>query len=398
MSRTIAITSGKGGVGKTNISVNLALSLSRKGHRVCLFDADLGLANINILLGLEPETTLVDVVKGGSNFTDIMMEYEGVTILPGSSGVEELADLSPSDSERLLQSFASLGNHDFILFDTSAGVSRDVVAFCLSSSEVLLVITPEPTSLTDAYALLKILLLNGFSGQTRVVLNQCKNIETAQTVYRKFKAATSKHLNTEVSALGVIFEDAKVTSAVQEQKALLSMFPDSKAAKCIEKLADRLLAEDTEDLEHPDMGSFWKKCLGLFSRPLHLKGPKPPAGQNERTASPRMDQPEKEVDQPHREEEAKIDAPEKTGEKRDVRDAVRPLKENETDLKEPLIRSIISVSEELKRLRRTIEKGNGNGAGRDAGGKAIVSTPIRLDLEAFLEQKLKDPKGTGHAE
>ncbi|HDZ23313.1 MAG TPA: MinD/ParA family protein, partial [Desulfobacteraceae bacterium] len=154
MSRTVAITSGKGGVGKTNISVNLALSLSRKGHKVCLFDADLGLANINILLGLEPESTLVDVVKGTSTLSDIMMEYEGVSIIPGSSGVEELAELSASDREMLLQSFESIGDHDFIFFDTSAGVSRDVVAFCLASSEVLLVITPEPTSLTDAYALL----------------------------------------------------------------------------------------------------------------------------------------------------------------------------------------------------------------------------------------------------
>lgn len=398
MSRTVAITSGKGGVGKTNISVNLALSLSRKGHRVCLFDADLGLANINILLGLEPELTLVDVVKGGHTFSDIMLEYEGVTILPGSSGVEELADLSPSDREKLLQSFASLGEHDFILFDTSAGVSRDVVSFCLASSEVLLVITPEPTSLTDAYALLKILLLNGFSGQTRVVLNQCETIETAQTVYRKFKAAVSKHLNTEVSALGVIFEDAKVTSAVKEQKALLSMFPDSKAAKCIEKLADRLLSEETKDLEHLDMESFWKKCLGLFSGPLNLKGPKPPVLQSKQTVSSRMDQPEKRLDQPHQKKEEKDDAPGKTAEKREVRDTLAPVKGHETDLSGPLIRSIVSVSEELKRLRRAIEKGNGNGAGRASGGKGALSAPIRLDFEGFLERKLKQPKGTEHAE
>lgn len=386
MSRTVAITSGKGGVGKTNISVNLALSLSRKGHQVCLFDADLGLANINILLGLEPDTTLVDVVKGGRAFTDIMMEYEGVTIVPGSSGVEELADLSPSDRERLLQSFESLGGYDFILFDTSAGVSRDVVAFCLASSEVLLVITPEPTSLTDAYALLKILLLNGFKGQIRVVLNQCKTIETAQAVYRKFKAAASRHLNTEVSALGVIYEDTKVTDAVKGQKALLSMFPDSKAAKCIEKLAERLLAEETDDLEHPDMGTFWKKCLGLFSGPLNLKGPKSPVQQTVQTVSPQ-------IAQHHQEEKKNREVPGKTG----APGTVVPLK-GYPDPAEPLIRSIISVSEELKRLRHAIEKGNGNGAGRDAGSKRKPSAPIRLDLEGFLEQKLKDAKGTEHAE
>ncbi len=393
MSRTVAITSGKGGVGKTNISVNLALSLSRKGHKVCLFDADLGLANINILLGLEPESTLVDVVKGTSTLSDIMMEYEGVSIIPGSSGVEELAELSASDREMLLQSFESIGDHDFIFFDTSAGVSRDVVAFCLASSEVLLVITPEPTSLTDAYALLKILLLNGFNGQTRVVLNQCRSIEIAQTVYRKFKAAVSKHLNTELSALGVIFEDPKVTSAVKEQKAMISLFPNSKAAKCVEKLAERLLAEETGDLERPDMGSFWKKCLGLFSSPLSLNASKPPADQNEQAVPQKANSPEEVV--PDRPPERQ--GIEDTGEKAAARDA-RPLTGNEPDLNESLIRSIVSVSEELKRLRRAIEKGNGNGTGRDSGSKGTVSVPIRLDLEAFVEQKLKDAKGNRHAE
>jgi flagellar biosynthesis protein FlhG len=393
MSRTIAVTSGKGGVGKTNIIVNLALSLSRKGHRVCLFDADLGLANINILLGLQPESTLADVVKGGSAFTDIMMDYEGVSVLPGSSGVEELANLSPSATENLIQSFESLGEHDFILFDTSAGVSRDVVAFCLASSEVLLVITPEPTSLTDAYALLKILLLNGFSGQTRVIVNQCKNIDVAQLVYKKFKAAVSMHLKAELSALGVIFEDDHVTRAVKEQKALLSIYPDSKAAKCVEKLASRLLVDKRGDSDIPDMKSFWERFLGIFSGPLNLKGVKAPTPEDGAGVLPKMDREENGKVQPPPKEE-KTETPEKT----DPRNEVAAFKGSEKDLTESLIRSIASVSEELKKLRHAIEKSNGNGDGRGGEMKSPLPAPIRLDLEGFLERKLKDSKGTEHGE
>jgi flagellar biosynthesis protein FlhG len=393
MSRTIAVTSGKGGVGKTNISVNLALSLSRKGHRVCLFDADLGLANINILLGLQPESTLADVVKGERAFTDIMMEYEGVRVLPGSSGVEELANLSPSATENLIQSFESLGEYDFILFDTSAGVSRDVVTFCLASSEVLLVITPEPTSLTDAYALLKILLLNGFSGQTRVIINQCKNIDVAQLVYKKFKTAVSMHLNAELSALGVIFEDEHVTRAVKEQKALLSIYPDSKAAKCIEKLVSRLLVEKSGDSDIPDMKSFWERCLGIFSGPLNLKGVKTPAPEDGAGVLPKRDRGKNGQVQPPPKEE-KPETPEKT----EPRSEAASSKGSEKDLTESLIRSIASVSEELKKLRHAIEKSNGNGAGRGEETKSPLPAPIRLDLEGFLKRKLKDSKGTEHGE
>lgn len=394
MNRTVAITSGKGGVGKTNISVNLGLSLSKKGHRVCLFDADLGLANINILLGINPELTLADVVKGDSTFKDILVDYEGVSILPGSSGVEELADLSSADREKLLRSFTSLEDYDFVLFDTSAGVSRDVVAFCLASSEVLLVLTPEPTSLTDSYALLKILLLNGFNGRARVVLNQCNTIETAQTVYRKFKAATAKHLNVEVSALGVVFEDPKVPGAVKEQRALLSLFPESKAAKCIEKLAERLLSEETGGLEHPDMGSFWKKCLGLFSAPLRLKGPGGQAQGGEKNPSRETVRPEKIPDRPGPKEKKEIKAPEEPESNRTGTPAERAT----PDLAEPLIKSIVSVSEELKRLRMAIERSNGNGAGSGRGGDGKLAEPIRLDLESFLERRLKEAEGAGHAE
>lgn len=394
MSRTIAITSGKGGVGKTNISLNLAISLARKRHRVCLFDADLGLANINILLGTQPKVTLADVVNGESSFEDIMIEYEGVNILPGSSGVEELADLSPSGREQLLQAFASLDEYDFVLFDTSAGISRDVMAFCLSSSEVLLVITPEPTSLTDGYALLKMLLVNGFRGQVKVILNQCDTMETAQSVYRKFKGAVSQHLKSEISALGVVFEDAKVPTSVREQKALLSLFPDSRAARCIEKLAERLVGDTNGDLEQPDIGSFWKKCLGFFSAPLTLKGPHPSGERRKQKMVAETVRAEKGVNAPSQ-RLRRVEEPE---EQRTHGQRRLSVGKNEAESTASLIRSIEAVSDELKELRRTIQRGNGNGTGRIEGRKSALTAPIRLDFEHYLERKLKHAKESEHAE
>ena len=133
MTRTITITSGKGGVGKTNISVNVALHLASLGYRTCLFDADLGLANINILLGLSPEYNLEDVISDRHSLQDIIIRnYKGIDIIPGSSGVEEMANLESDQVDHLIQSFSELDGYDFLLFDTSAGVSRNVLAFCLS--------------------------------------------------------------------------------------------------------------------------------------------------------------------------------------------------------------------------------------------------------------------------
>jgi flagellar biosynthesis protein FlhG len=271
MTRSITIASGKGGVGKTNIALNLALHLATYGHRVCLFDADLGLGNVNILLGLHPEYDLSNVILDGRDLKDIIMKvHNRFDILPGSSGLEEMANLAPDRREALIESLSEMDRYDLLLFDTSAGISRNVISFCLASSVVVLVITPEPTSLTDSFALLKILALNGFKGEPKVIINQCRDSDVAAMVYRKFKIAAIKHLNMDVSALGAIYQDAKVMEAVRQQRPFLSLYPDSSASKCIRQIGDCLMTAGTKRWEADNMEGFWSRCFQVIGEPLRL--------------------------------------------------------------------------------------------------------------------------------
>jgi MinD-like ATPase involved in chromosome partitioning or flagellar assembly/HD-like signal output (HDOD) protein len=273
MTRTITITSGKGGVGKTCISVNLAIQIATLGYRTCLFDADLGLANVNILLGLYPEYNLEDVILSHRDLKDVTIKnHEGIDIIPGSSGMERIADLQPDERDHLIQSFSELDEYDFLLFDTSAGISRNVISFCLASSEVIVVITPEITSLTDSYALLKILCLNGFKGSVRVVVNQCRSTSIAKHAYNKLGQTVKKFLPIDVVPLGVIVQDSKVEEAVKEQRALMLLYPESNASNCIKHVAKRLTEGRPEDSEPSGMSLFWTTCFELMTNSVKLPG------------------------------------------------------------------------------------------------------------------------------
>ena len=276
MTRTITITSGKGGVGKTNISVNLALHLAALGHRTCLFDADLGLANVNTLLGLYPDYNLEDVILSRCDLEDmIMRNYQGIDIIHGSSGVERMASLEAGQIGHVIDSFSELHGYDFLLFDTSAGVSKNVVSFCLASSEVIVVITPDLTSLTEAYALLRILCLNGFKGTVKIVVNQCKGTSIAGLAYAKFKEIVEGYLPVDLVLLGTIVQDPKVEEAVKQRKAFTLLYPESNASECVKGIAQRLVENQPEDLE-PSSGMFlfWTKCLKRLTSPLKLTGKK----------------------------------------------------------------------------------------------------------------------------
>jgi flagellar biosynthesis protein FlhG len=278
----ICITSGKGGVGKTNISVNLALFIARIGYRACLFDADLGLANVNILLGIYPEHTIEDVISGEKQFEEILVQNcQGIDIVPGSSGVEKLTKIPNEQLEKLIDTFTPLNEYDFVFFDTSAGISKNVISFCMASPEVMLVVTPEPTSLTDGYALLKILSLNGFKGSVSVIVNQISNLEKSQLVFNRFRDAVQKYLPIKILPAGTILKDPHVRDAVNKQKPFISAWPDAKASKCIKNIARYLTEQQLWDRINEPAETFWERWLELMNGPLILNGVKPKEIQTE---------------------------------------------------------------------------------------------------------------------
>ncbi len=264
MAKIITIASGKGGVGKTSISLNLSLALAAAGHRVCLFDADLGLANVNILTGLFPEHGLEEVISGKYSLGEIMIRnFQGIDIIPGSSGVEKIADLSPEESKRLISSFLELGAYDYFILDTSAGISSQVLSFCRASHEMILVVTPEPTSLTDAYSLLKVLSKNKDLPRIRVVINHVKTAIAAKRAYARLKETVHKFLPMKIFPLGIVARDHNVPISVVSQIPFFMLFPDTDASRCIRSIALKL-SKDPLGKSMP-MELFWDQCLGFLT-------------------------------------------------------------------------------------------------------------------------------------
>ncbi|MBW2106316.1 MAG: AAA family ATPase, partial [Deltaproteobacteria bacterium] len=288
MNRTITITSGKVGIGKTNICLNLALLLSGLGYNTCVFDADMGLPNINTFLGLQPVYNLKDAILNGLNLKDLIIkDYQGIDIFPGSSGLDDMTK-SEVDRMQLIRSFSETAHHDFLLHydfllvDAPAGISKTVISFCLASSEIIVVITPEHASLTEAYTLLKTLSLNGFKGGIWVVVNQCTTSHIAKLVYKRFKSIVAKNLRIDVMPLGLIYQDGKIDQAVKQQKIFVSVYPKANASKCLQvypkanaskclqKIAERLVAKGTDHLQGFDVVKFWRGCIELISSPLSI--------------------------------------------------------------------------------------------------------------------------------
>ena len=341
MTRIIGISSGKGGVGKTSISVNLALQLAAQGQRVCLLDADLGLANVNILLGLQPAHTLADVLQGDVSLRDIVIQAEGgVDIIPGSSGIERMADLDPSRMQALVDGFAGLDAYDWVLVDTSSGINRNVLCFSLSAPELLLVVNTEPTSLTDAYALLKILYQRDYAGTVRVVVNQCKSLATGEQTYDKFRQAVRFYLDRDIPLLGVIPQDAGMPESVRAQQALVTRDPSSRAARGLQLLTRGLLAAPSPGAGPASLQAYWDTYLHCLLEGS-LPGVRPDAGDSATPVAPAVPVPES------------ADA-----------DPVALLRAELMPRLDELTRSLRAVFEELREIRADL------GATRDAPATA----------------------------
>jgi flagellar biosynthesis protein FlhG len=365
MSRIITVTSGKGGVGKTNISVNLALYLAEEGYRTCLFDADMGLANVDILLGLNHDLSLEDVISERKKINEIMIhDFMGIDIVPGSSGVQRMADLQPEDLNFLVTALSGLENYDFLIVDTSAGIAKSVISFCLASSEILLVVTPEPTSLTDGYSLLKILSLNGFNGTVMIAINQCRSIEISGAVFTKFKAAVEKYLPIKILPAGTILADDHVPEAVKKQKPFISLFPASTAAKGIKNIGRHLLKKNRTEFNEYGQKAFWAKCFKLFTSPLQLSAARRTAKKTpapEKTANKKLETVQlnpdkgKEILQTRGELVAQSTIPAAP-----VSPATEALRQDLPLILEKLTQGITNISSELSAIREILERGSMN--------------------------------------
>jgi len=394
MARVITVTSGKGGVGKTNISLNLALCLASRGYRTCLFDADMGLANVDILLGIYPEYDLADVILGQMSIRDIIIrDYNGIDIIPGSSGVAKIADLEAGQIDRLIRSFSEIDLYDFIIFDTSAGISKNVVSFCMTSPEIILIVTPEPTSLTDAYALLKILSLNGFNGSIMVAINQSKEVQLARVVYAKFKGTVQKFLPINLIPLGVVIQDPIVPRAVKRQRPFFLLNPDSIASKCIINMAKHLIEKRLDHRETYTLEMFWTKCMEVVKSPLRLTGAKAKTG-SRKTESV---MPEKDriisKDPAGQKPLSAVQTDKASSEKEvvhaDAGTESYPAQEISASL-DHLAKSVSSISQDIGAIRRLIENGRGmDPEAQEPYDDRVTreATIIPLDFDAFLEKR-----------
>ncbi len=264
--RVICVTSGKGGVGKTNIVTNLGYALAKAGKKVLILDADLNLANVDILLGLTPRYNLHHVFMGEKTLAEVLVQGpEGLLILPASSGIMELADLTEQQRLYFLAEMSALAQKiDIMLIDTAAGINNNVIYFNLAARERIIILTPEPTSLTDAYALVKVLSSRHDVKKFRILVNLARSEKEALSVFRKLSIVADRFLDSlSLDYLGYIPYDSKLPTAVREQRLVSDIFPDAPSSKMFSKLAGNIFQEEPEMKADGNIKFFWQGLVDL---------------------------------------------------------------------------------------------------------------------------------------
>ena len=275
LSRVITITSGKGGVGKSNLAVNLAVSLGKLGKKVIVLDADFGLANIEIMLGIRPQYNLSDLMFRGKSLSEIITEGpENVGFISGGSGIREMTNLTKEQLINLSSRLSELDRlADVVIIDTGAGISGAVMEFVMSSAEVFLMVTPEPTSITDAYALLKTLdhqpEFTREQCRIRLIANKVENEKNGRELFEKLSIVADKFLNISLEYMGAVPMDANIGKAVIKQQPLTIAFPNSSAAIAIEDIARNIIMPEGELLSKTKRKGFARILSETLKRAIN---------------------------------------------------------------------------------------------------------------------------------
>ncbi|MDO7596558.1 MAG: MinD/ParA family protein [Pseudomonadota bacterium] len=240
--KVIAVASGKGGVGKTNITVNLGVALATQGKQVLLLDADLGLANIDVMLGLHPQYNLQHVLNGSKTLAEIIVEGPaGLKIIPAASGVQKMAELSPAEHAGMIQAFSEMEQHiDILLIDSAAGIADSVVSFTRAAQEVIVVVCDEPASITDAYAFIKLLSREYKVSRFHIIANMCRTIQEGRELFNKISMVCDRFLEVNLDFMGIVPFDEDLRRAVKKQRAVVEYLPRSKSAVAFTHLAKKI--------------------------------------------------------------------------------------------------------------------------------------------------------------
>jgi len=260
--RIITVTSGKGGVGKTNLSVNMALGFARLGKKVIVLDADLGLANVNVMLNMIPKYNLYHVIKKQKTMREILVETEyGISIVAGASGFSQIANMGEEDRRDFIAELDSLSNADIVIIDTSAGVSSNVLDFIAAADDAVIITTPEPPAITDAYGIIKIIATeyDSLNMGLKLVVNRAKGAAQAKGVADRMINIAGQFLNLKVDYLGFIYDDSSVQHAVLKQKPFMVEDPKCRASNCVQHIVSRM--DRNKPVETAGFGAMLKRLF-----------------------------------------------------------------------------------------------------------------------------------------
>lgn len=263
--RIIAVSSGKGGVGKSNFVVNVSISLQKMNKKVLIFDGDMGMGNDDVLMGFLPKYSVYDIILGNKTIEEVIIRGPfGVKLLPGGTGILRMEGITKAQRDDFIGKLSSLNDVEYIILDTGAGISRDVLAFITCCEELITITTPEPTSLTDAYSLLKAINHFKLKSKSKVIINRVVDSREGEKTFNKFNSVVNKFLSIELEYLGYISDDRNLAQAVRNQIPLLINYPNSQASKDINFIASKLLGIRNFESK-TNIQSLFKKIFNIFS-------------------------------------------------------------------------------------------------------------------------------------